>query len=85
MFSRFPKFFLQNQHFAAKFPFFLYVDLFSFCLCFCESSVEYLFSSCFYVVSFFSELCFMFSRFVGLLFLKFIFLFFIWFLDFGVL
>ena len=50
MFSRFAKFFLQNQHFAAKFPFFS------------ESSVESLFSSCFLFCFFFVFLiCFLFS------------------------
>ena len=50
MFSRFAKFFLQNQHFAAKFPFFLSL-LLSLC-----------FPVVFYFVSFFVFLiCFLFS------------------------
>ena len=44
----------SKSAFCSKVSFFLYVDLLIvFCLCFCESSVESLFSSCFYVVSFF--------------------------------
>ena len=40
MFSRFPKLFLQNQHFAAKFPFFyLFILLFYFFWVFCWVSV----------------------------------------------
>ena len=72
----------SKSAFCSKVSFFLYVDLLIFfCLCFCESSVESLFSSCFYFVSFFSELFFTFSHFVGLLFFTFIFLFFICFLN----
>ena len=44
----------SKSAFCSKVFFFLYVDLLIFlCLCFCESSVESLFSSCFYGVSFF--------------------------------
>ena len=68
MFSRFPKFFLQNQHFAAKLLFLIFICLFV-VFFFPESSVESLFSSCFYFVYFcFSYLLFIFSCFFGLFF-----------------
>ena len=65
MFSRFPKLFLQNQHFAAKFPFFW------FCFCFFLSLLLSLcFPGVFILIIF---LFFMLSRFLNCFFLKFFF------------
>ena len=68
MFSRFPKLFLQNQHFAAKFPFFyLFILLFCFFWVFCWVSVFQVFLFwlffVFYFQSFF-ELFFCFFCFI---------------------
>ena len=77
MFSRFPKFFLQNQHFAAKLLFwflFVYLLLLLFFSCvFCWVSVFQLFL---FRLSLFFLICFLFSVVFRIVFLKY-FLFFL--------
>lgn len=79
MFSRFPKFFLQNQHFAAKFPFFYMLICWYFFLC--GAFVFLLFLFCF----FFFWIVFYVQSFCGIVVFLIVFLFFICLFEFGVL